>query len=312
MKYIVTGGAGFIGSHIVDSLINDGHEVIAIDDESATSNEEFYWNPGCIKAVENVCDYDKIEPLFKGVDTVFHLAAESRIQPAIENPVKATMTNAVGTCSVLQAARANNVSRVIYSSTSSAYGLKNDPPLTEEMPNDCLNPYSVTKVSGEELCKMYYKLFGLQTVIFRYFNVYGERQPLKGQYAPVVGIFLRQAENGEPMTIVGDGNQRRDFTHVSDVVRVNRLASTVKQIESCGHRYQLFGEIFNVGVGSNHNINEVAEMVGGDHVYIPSRPGEAETTLADISKTTRVLGWEPRVMLGDWLQKYKEKQNETN
>jgi len=255
--------------------------------------------------VENICNYDKIEPLFKGVDAVFHLAAESRIQPAIENPIKATMTNAVGTCSVLQAARANNVGRVIYSSTSSAYGLKNDPPLKEEMPNDCLNPYSVTKVSGEELCKMYYKLFGLQTVIFRYFNVYGERQPLKGQYAPVVGIFLRQTESGEPMTIVGDGKQRRDFTHVSDVVNVNKLAATVDHEE-------LFGETFNVGVGANHDMNDLAEMIGGDYVYIPSRPGEAETTLADISKTRRVLGWEPQVMLGDWLQAYKEKQNETN
>ena len=313
MKYLVTGGAGFIGSHIVDSLINDGHEVIVIDNESATSNEEFYWNPDCNKVIEDICNYDKIEPLFRGVNAVFHLAAESRIQPAIENPIKAALTNSVGTCSVLQAARVNNVDRVIYSSTSSAYGLKNKPPLDEDMPNDCLNPYSVTKVTGEELCKMYYRLFGLKTIILRYFNVYGERQPLKGQYAPVVGIFLRQEESGEPMTIVGDGTQRRDFTHVSDVVRVNRLASTVKQMsEVCGHRYQLFGETFNVGVGINYSVKELAEMIGDNHIYIPPRPGEADVTLAEISKVELVLGWKPQVMLREWIQKYKGEKHERN
>ena len=202
MKTVVTGGAGFIGSHLVDYLIENGHEVICIDNESATSNEEFYWNPECIEAKIDICDYDKIEPFFKGVDVVFHLAAEARIQPAIKNPTKAAATNVIGTCNVLQASRHCGVSRVIYSSTSSAYGLKNTPPHTEDMPTDCLNPYSVTKVAGEGLCKMYNDLFKLNTVIFRYFNVYGERQPVRGQYAPVVGIFQRQVQNNKPMTIV--------------------------------------------------------------------------------------------------------------
>ena len=255
MKCIVTGGAGFIGSHIVDRLIKDGNEVISLDNESATSNEEFYWNQKAHKAVLDICDYDKIEPLFKDVDCVFHLAAEARIQPAIKNPQKAVATNVLGTCNVLQASRENGVDRVLYSSTSSAYGLINTPPLTEDMPNDCLNPYSVTKVSGEGLCNMYNKLYGLKTIIFRYFNVYGERQPIKGQYAPVVGIFLRQFDAGEPLTIVGDGLQRRDFTYVQDVVDANILASETDNDD-------VFGQTINIGVGRNHSILDIAKMIG--------------------------------------------------
>ena len=234
MKCIVTGGAGFIGSNLVDRLVQDGNEVVVIDNESATCNEDFYWNDKADNHKFDICDYSNIYPLFKGVDCVFHLAAEARIQPAIKNPIRSAQTNVVGTCNVLQAARENGVERVIYSSTSSAYGLSNTPPLTEDMPNDCLNPYSVTKTCGEQLCDMYTKLFGLKTLTLRYFNVYGERQPLKGQYAPVVGIFLRQVESGEPMTIVGDGLQRRDFTHVSDAVEANILAMNSEATKHMG------------------------------------------------------------------------------
>lgn len=294
MKCIVTGGAGFIGSHLVDSLIEDEHEVICIDNESSEANEQFYWNPKCVKVVSDICNYSQIEPLFAGIDWVFHLAAESRIQPAIDNPIQAASTNVLGTCSVLQASRVNNVSKVIYSSTSSAYGLKNQVPLREEMPSDCLNPYSVTKVAGEELCRMYCSLFDVPTVILRYFNVYGERQPVRGQYAPVVGLFLRQQEHDEPMTIVGDGMQRRDFTHVSDVVRANYLVAT------CDNK-SILGEIFNIGSGENYSVLEVAQMVGGNYIHIPERTGEARETLADISKAKNKLGWNPKAKLPEWV-----------
>tara|TARA_Y100000004_G_C8922086_1_gene415905 strand:+ start:54 stop:962 length:909 start_codon:yes stop_codon:yes gene_type:complete len=302
MKYIVTGGAGFIGSHIVDRLVDDGNEVISLDDESATSNEEFYWNTRAEKAVIDICDYDKIEPIFNGVDCVFHLAAESRIQPAIENPCKASATNVLGTCNVLQAARENGVDRVIYSSTSSAYGLTNSPPLTEDMPTDCLNPYSVTKVAGEDLCRMYNKLFGLKTVIFRYFNVYGERQPVKGQYAPVVGIFLRQRGDNQPLTIVGDGKQRRDFTHVKDVVEANILAAT-------SDNNDIFGQTINIGVGSNVSILELASMVGTEFTYLPERLGESRVTLADISKAWELLKWKPKTNLESWIKEQRRSRS---
>jgi len=294
MKALVTGGAGFIGSHLVDKLLTLGWEVVVIDNESASSNEGFYWNESAHNYKYDICDYDKIYPLFEGVDMVFHLAAESRIQPAIENPVLASKTNVVGTCCVLQCAREKGVKRVIYSSTSSAYGLANEPPLREEMPRDCLNPYSVTKCAGEDLCTMYTKLFGLETVIFRYFNVYGDRQPVRGQYAPVVGIFLRQNANGEPMTVVGDGKQRRDFTHVSDVVTANISAAASSNEE-------IFGSIINVGNGENYSILELVSLIGGSYVHIPPRIGESRVTLADNSRAQQCLGWHPTVTLKRWI-----------
>ena len=215
-KAIVTGGAGFIGSHIVDRLLSLGWYVIVIDNESSDSHDHFYWNNKAENYTKDICDYESIRPLFDNVDVVFHLAAESRIQPTLENPILAAQVNSVGTCTVLQCSKEAGVRRVVYSSTSAAYGLANEIPNVEWMNDDCLNPYSVSKVSGEDFCKMYTKLFGLQTVVLRYFNVYGERQPLRGQYAPVIGLFLKQKKEGKAMTIVGDGLQRRDFTYVKE------------------------------------------------------------------------------------------------
>jgi len=295
-KYLVTGGAGFIGSHLVEQLLENGHQVVVVDDESADCNEEFFWNDRAENYKVDITDYESLAPLFEGVRGVFHFAAEARIQPAIENPSRAASVNVLGTCNVLQAARTHGVERVIYSGTSSAYGLKNTPPLREDMPNDCLNPYSVTKVAGEELCKMYTRLFGLNTVILRYFNVYGERQPLKGQYAPVVGIFQRQVANGEAMTVVGDGEQRRDFTYVKDVANANFLAMTSENSE-------IFGETFNVGTGTNMSVLELAELIGNEVVHIPERLGEARATLADISKIRIMLDWEPTISIQEWLTK---------
>ena len=299
-KYIVTGGSGFIGSHIVDAYASGDSQVIVIDNESSEAHENFYYNES--DNVEyyklDINDYDEILPLFDGVDTVFHCAAESRIQPCIVNPLGAVKTNTYGTCSVLQASREKSVRRVVYSSTSSAYGLINDVPNVETQPDDCLNPYSVSKVSGEKLCKMYSDLYGLETVVFRYFNVYGERQPIRGQYAPVVGRFLKQYEEGKPLTIVPDGEQRRDYTHVSDVVSANILASTVK-LES-------YGQVFNVGTGTNYSVNELADMISTNTTMIEPRLGEARVTLANINKIKKVLGWNPKIRLEDWVLSCKK------
>ena len=209
----------------------------------------------------------------------------------------ANLTNVVGTCSVLQAAKEAGVKRVVYSSTSAAYGVLNQIPLKESMPNDCLNPYSVSKVAGEELCRMFYKLYGLETIIFRYFNVYGERQPTKGKYAPVIGLFQRQLEEGLPLTVVGDGLQSRDFTNVSDVVEANLKAAFTTNNKA-------FGQVFNIGTGENYTVMDLVRIISGQEdffINLPERVGEARHSKADNSKAKEILGWEPKVNLEEWL-----------
>jgi UDP-glucose 4-epimerase len=294
MKFLVTGGAGFIGSNLVDKLISLGHDVICIDDESAECHEQFYWNDKAQNYKYDICDYDLIAPLFKDIECVFHVASDARIQPAILNPKKSIQSNAVGTANVLELCRVNNVKRFIYSSTSSAYGKKAILPNIETQPSDPLTPYSAAKVFGENLARVYCNLYGLETISLRYFNVYGDRQPLKGQYAPVIGLFLKQSYEGKPLTVVGDGSQRRDFTHISDVVEANILASEVKNG---------FGEVYNIGYGNNYSILDIANMISNDIKFIPSRVGEVQETLASNQKFKDLTGWMPKVSLIEWIQK---------
>jgi UDP-glucose 4-epimerase len=293
-RCLVTGGCGFIGGHIVDKLVSLGHEVVVIDNYSAECNDNFHHNPKAQYNNLDICDYSKILPCFQDIDYVFHLAALARIMVCLESPHLACQTNFLGSHNVLRASRISQVKRVMYSSTSSAYGLRNDPPLKEDMPRDCLNPYSVTKVAAEDLCKMYYTLWGLETVIFRYFNVYGERQPTKGQYAPVIGLFQKQRDEGKKMTVVGDGLQSRDYTHVSDVAEINIRAALTDNKE-------VFGEVINVGTGTNHTVLDVVNLIGGDFEFIPERSGEARETLADITKLKELLDYEPKVRLEKWI-----------
>ena len=294
MKVLVTGGAGFIGSNLVDKLIEKNYEVIVIDNEYSDAHDQFYWNDKAENYKYDIRDYENTRSLYDGVDYVFHIAAEARIQPSIENPINAVSINSVGTCTVLQCAREAGVKKVMYSSTSAAYGM-NQPPNVETQSDDCLNPYSVSKVNGEKLCKMYTDLFGLKTVIFRYFNVYGERQPIRGQYAPVIGIFLRQHALGQPLTIVGDGNQRRDFVYVGDVVNANILAAT-KEVDN-----EAFGQVYNVGTGTNYSVNQISRMISDNTTNITPRPGEARISLANNQKLSSTFGWKPTMVLEDWI-----------
>ena len=301
---VVTGAAGFIGSNLTDYLLDKGHQVICIDNESA-DNENFHWNGETINVSGDITDYKFMRNVFNKADYVFHLAAESRLQPAIENPINAVHKNCVGTATMLQCAREAGVKRFIYSSTSSGYG-NNPYPNDETQPDDCLNPYSASKIAGEKFCKMYYNLYGLETVVLRYFNVFGQRSPTKGQYAPVIGIFRRQKENGEALTIVGDGSQRRDFVHVEDVCRANYLAS-IMPLKSMarfdGHDYT--GEVFNVGSGKNYSIKEIADCISDRQINIEKRKGEMDTTLANIDKIGDVIGWKPEVDVIDWIKRQK-------
>jgi UDP-glucose 4-epimerase len=295
MKVLVTGGAGFIGSNLVDRLIDLGHNVVCIDNESAESNEQFYWNDKAQNYKVDICDYNTIYPMFDKIDIVFHLASDARIQPAILDPKKSIDTNVLGTFNILEASRRNNVGRVIISSTSSAYGKSNVIPNVETQKEDCLTPYSAAKVFGENLAKVYFNLYGLKTISLRYFNVYGERQPLKGQYAPVIGLFIKQNKEGKHLTVVGDGTQRRDFTHINDAVSANILAGFNEVgVES-------FGQVYNVGYGKSYSILDIASMVSDRIEFIPARPGEAKETLSDTSKIKKEFGWSPTKSLDQWI-----------
>jgi UDP-glucose 4-epimerase len=294
MKCLVTGGAGFIGSNLVDSLIDLGHDVTVIDNESSKAHESFYWNEKSNNYKFDIRDYKNTRPIYEKIDYVFHIAAESSIQSAINNPIEAIDINSVGTVTVLQCAREAGVKRVMYSSTSSAYG-RNPIPNIETQPDDCLNPYSVSKVNGEKLCKMYTDLFGLPTIIFRYFNVYGERHPTNGQYAPVIGLFIKQSRQNLPLAIVGDGEQRRDFTHVSDVVNANILAAITDVSPSA------FGKVYNIGNQYNYSVNEIANMISNNQVNIPPRIGESRETLSNSSLMHSTFGWKAKVNLKDWI-----------
>jgi UDP-glucose 4-epimerase len=296
---LVTGGCGFIGSHIVDKLHEIGHRVIIIDDLSAPENTDFYYHEDVVNVKYHIKDISKDDcsEYFNGVDYVFHLAARSRIQPTIGSPNACFEVNVVGTQRVLEWSRLNGIKRVIYSGTSSLYGKQNTIPFNPDMHVDCLNPYSMSKWMGERICDLYSKTYGLPSIVLRYFNVYGPREPLKGEYAPVIGLFKRQNSNGKPMTIVMPGTQRRDFTYINDVIDANICAMNITT-QDIKHK------VYNVGTGKNYSILEIADMIGDERILIPSRPAEVNETLADIKETTKDLDWYPKFELKDMINSY--------
>jgi UDP-glucose 4-epimerase len=299
MKYLITGGAGFIGSNIVNALTDAGHDVQVIDNLSSDAHDNFYFNDKATYHKYDVNDYVMCSEIFNRFkpDYVLHLAAEARIQNCIEDPTKAYETNLLGTLNMLSLSKRYRVKRLVLSSTSAIYGLKNTGPLNEKMEADCLNAYSLSKWNAEYACQLYSKMYGLDTICFRYFNVYGPNQPKKGPYAPVIGVFDRQKQSGEKLTIVGDGNQTRDYVHVFDVAAANIMA--------CNYTKNLNGEIFNVGTGINYSVNWIASQIepNKDNItHIPPRQGEARDTIADITKIQNILGWKPTITLDNWFK----------
>jgi UDP-glucose 4-epimerase len=314
MPVLVTGGAGFIGSNLVDELMTQGIEVRVIDDlsEGKMSNLERWKNHKNFNFFKgSILDYDLLKRACDHVSCVFHLAADSRIQTGISDPRHSIETNVVGTANVAEAARQAGVRRVVYSASSSAYGrgVVPDDGFNESCRTDCLNPYSVSKKAGEDVMDVYNRLYGLSTISLRYFNVYGPRHQEEGRYSTVIAVFRRQLRIGQKMTIVGDGTQRRDFTFVGDVVRANMLA--MMNSEATG--------VFNIGTGNNHSINELAAVIAGDPQgsfwmekieYIPPRLGEAQVTLANNTKAKDILGWKPQIALTqglDVVDQYEKK-----
>ena len=298
MKYVVVGGAGFIGSHIVDKLVEQNHEVIIIDNLSTGKMENV--NPKASVEyidISNVNECPNMVEIMSGADALFLLAAKARVQPSIENPVEYETNNTIGTLNVLKCASDAGVRRVVYSASSSAYGNTEKLTSVESDPINPMSPYGAQKYYGEVMCKMFSEVYGLETVSLRYFNIYGERQNVGGAYAMVIGIFADQKLRGEVMTINGDGEQRRDFTYVGDVVNANILAS---QSEKVGN-----GEVINIGNGDNRSINDIADMIGGERIH--REPViEPKETLADNSLAEELLGWKPTQNIEDWVPGYKK------
>lgn len=295
MKCLVTGGAGFIGSHLVEALIQEGHEVYIIDDLSTGSLENI--PTGAIFHQKDIRDFDSIKPLFAGVEKVFHLAAFARVQPSIDNPRLSHDINTTGTQNVLLAARDNKVKRVVFASSCAIYGDQETMPLTETMEPRPISPYALQKLSGEELCGLFSKIYDLETVCLRYFNVFGPRMSSVGAYALAIGIFLTQKKQGKPLTIVPSGKQSRDFTHVYDIVKANILASRSQSVGK--------GEILNIGTGVEKTILGIADLIGGEKVFTEPRI-EPQKFRADNSKAKELLGWEPKVKFEDGISELKE------
>jgi UDP-glucose 4-epimerase len=281
---LVTGGAGFIGSHLVDALIAEGVRVRVLDNFSAGLRENV--NPAAEVIVGDVRVLDSIRPSFEGVDCVFHMAALPRVMLSIEKPVETHLTNVVGTLNALIATRDAGIRRFVYSGSSSVYGDQSVLPLHESMMPNPINPYALQKLTGEQYTRMFHRLFGIETLTLRYFNVYGPRMATEGAYVTVVGVFIREKIAGRPLTIHGDGTQRRDFTHVRDVVRANLAAMDARVAD---------GRALNVGRGENLSVNQIADIIGGPVLHATGRLGDARDTLADLTETRAVLRWEPEV-----------------
>jgi nucleoside-diphosphate-sugar epimerase len=287
---LVTGGAGFIGSHLVDRLLERGLSVRVIDNFSTSRPTQL--NPRSDLFAADIRDGDSIRPAFNNVDCVFHVAALPRVPLSIAQPIETHLVNVVGTLNVLVAARDAGVRRVIYSGSSSVYGNQPLLPLREDMAPHPLNPYALQKLTGEEYTRLFHQLFGVETLTLRYFNVYGPRMANEGAYVTVISIFRRARAEGRPLTIYGDGDQTRDFTHVDDVVRANLLAIDAPIAD---------GRPLNIGRGRNVSVNHIAAMIGGDEIHLPPRPGEARHTLADWRQAQEILGWQPTIDIEDAL-----------
>lgn len=289
MKAVVTGGAGFIGSHMVDLLIREGYDVIVLDNLANGRLENLAQHKGNTKLTFvniDIADYDKpLDEYFKNIDYVFHYAALADIVPSINNPLLYHRANVDGTFRVLEAAKKSKIKKLVYAASSSCYGITNIVPTPESAPISPEYPYALTKYLGEEYVMNWHKIYDLPVVSLRFFNVYGPRSRTSGTYGAVFGVFLAQKLANKPFTIVGDGNQTRDFTFVTDVVKACYSAAIS----------DITGEIVNVGSGGTYSVNKLVELLGGKKTYIPKRPGEPDCTFADITKIKKLLGWEAKI-----------------
>ena len=300
MKYLVTGGAGFIGSNIVDRLVRDGQEVRVIDDFSTGKIENIEHNLDKIELTTgSITDLELVKKAVEGVDYVLHQAALPSVPRSVANPIASNAVNIDGTLNILVAARDAGVKRVVYAASSSAYGDTPTLPKSEDMPPNPLSPYALTKLAGEQYCTIFYRLYGLETVSLRYFNVFGPRQDPTSQYAAVIPKFIEKILAGESPTIYGDGEQTRDFTFVTNNVEANLLACTAPNVG---------GEVINVACGERYSLLQLVELINEtlgtkiEPIFEPGRPGDVKHSLADISKARELLGFKPLVDFEEGLK----------
>lgn|SRR3989338_2028782 len=292
-QYLVTGGAGFIGSNLVRQLLKEGHTVRVIDNYAGGRHTERLCD-GVDYQEGDIRNMSDVNRAMQGIDGVFHMAALPRVTFSVEHPLETHEVNVNGTFNVLLSARDNKVKRVVFSSSSSTYGDQEVFPLVEDtVIKKPIAPYALHKFIGEHYCRLFAELYNLETVSLIYFNVYGPLCDPNGAYALVIGRFLQQRKNNEPMTVCGDGEYYRDYTHVSDVVRANILAMTKGTVGK--------GETINIGNHDPHSVNEIVKMIGGEFVNVPPRPGDGRFFKADISKAKKLLDWEPSIKLADGI-----------
>jgi UDP-glucose 4-epimerase len=295
LKTLVTGGCGFIGSHLAEQLLSRGHEVVILDNLACgrkANIASFETHPNLRVVISDIVDRAHVAPAFTGIDWVFHLAGIADIVPSIERPDAYFQTNVVGTLNVLQCAREAGVKRLIYAASSSSYGIPVQYPTPETSPIQPQYPYALTKYMGEELVLHWAQVYKLPALSLRLFNVYGPRSRTTGAYGAVFGVFLAQKLNGKPYTVVGDGQQTRDFTYVADVANAFVYAA----------QSEASGEAINVGSGNHYSVNYLVSLLGGEKVHIPKRPGEPDCTFAETEKIKRLLNWAPRVCFEQGVQ----------
>ncbi|MCU7834959.1 MAG: SDR family oxidoreductase [gamma proteobacterium symbiont of Taylorina sp.] len=294
-KVVVTGGAGFIGSHVVDRLLEVEFEIVVLDNFSTGRPENLEHQKGnellSLHQVD-IADYDKIEPLFSGADWVIHLAALADIVPSIQHPFPYHHSNVDGTICVLEAARKHDIKRFIYAGSSSCYGIPDKYPTSETAEIRPQYPYALAKNIAEQYVMHWGQVYELPVISLRMFNVYGTRSRTSGTYGAVFGVFLAQKLAGKPYTVVGDGNQTRDFTYVTDVAD-----AFIKSAQS-----DLTQEIINIGSGGTYSINRLVELLGGDVIHVPKRPGEPDCTFADMHKARELLQWQPKVSFEEGVE----------
>lgn len=300
MLTLVTGGAGFIGSHLVESLLTQGHRVTVVDNLACGRRENLPSHENLVFKNVDICDRSALQSCFDGIDWVFHLAGLADIVPSIENPSAYFKANVEGTLNVLEFAHKAGVKRFVYAASSSSYGIPDRYPTPETTPIRPQYPYALTKHMGEELVLHWEQIYKLPAVTLRLFNVYGPRSRTSGTYGAVFGVFLAQKNHGKPFTVVGDGSQTRDFTFVTDVAEAFIYAA-----ES-----DISGECMNVGSGDHYSVNHLVKLLGGEIVYIPKRPGEPDCTFADISKIRSLLDWKAKISFEEGVQKMLEHMND--